>query len=74
MPNSPLPPSGCNLWRHLYAGTALAMTVLVCLFAGVWVDRRWSTSPWGAVLGAAFGLGAGLYNFFREFANDECQR
>lgn len=67
---SPSSPQGSNLWRHLYSGTSLAITILLCTFLGIWVDRRWGISPWGTVVGAAVGIGAGLFNFIREFTND----
>ena len=63
----PRPP---NIWRHLYAGTSLAITILICTFVGVWVDRHSKLGPWGTIIGAFMGIGAGLYNFIREFANE----
>jgi F0F1-type ATP synthase assembly protein I len=68
-PPSPLPPSGNSIWRHLYAGTSLAVTILLFTFAGIWVDRHWGLKPWGTVGGAFIGIGAGLYNFIREFGD-----
>jgi F0F1-type ATP synthase assembly protein I len=62
--------SSPNIWRHLYAGTSLAITILLCTFAGIWIDRHGSFSPWGTVAGAFIGIGAGLYNFIREFSNE----
>jgi len=59
-----------NIWRHLYAGTSLAITILLCTFSGVWVDRHWHWSPWGTIGGAFIGIAAGLYNFIREFSNE----
>jgi F0F1-type ATP synthase assembly protein I len=59
-----------SVWRHLYAGTALALTILVGTFVGLWADRHWGIRPWGAVIGAFVGIGAGLYNFFKEFSSD----
>lgn len=61
------PPGGNTIWRHVYAGTSLAMTILLFTFAGIWLDRHWGYKPWGTVGGAFFGIGCGLYNFIREF-------
>jgi F0F1-type ATP synthase assembly protein I len=58
------------MWRHLYAGTSLAITILLCTLAGVWIDRHWGISPWGTIVGSFTGIGAGLYNFIREFSNE----
>jgi F0F1-type ATP synthase assembly protein I len=51
---------------YLGLGTALAMTVLACLGAGYWIDGRLGTKPVFFLLGAAFGLFAGFYNFYRQ--------
>jgi F0F1-type ATP synthase assembly protein I len=66
---SSLPPGGNNIWRHLYAGTSLALTILLFTFAGIWVDRHWGVKPWGTIGGAFAGIAAGLYNFIREFGD-----
>jgi F0F1-type ATP synthase assembly protein I len=63
------PPGDNNIWRHLYAGTSLALTILLFTFAGIWIDRHWGAKPWGTLGGAFIGIGAGLYNFIREFSN-----
>jgi hypothetical protein len=49
-------------------GTGLALTVLACLAAGYWIDGRLGTRPVFFLVGAGFGLFAGLYNFFRQVA------
>jgi F0F1-type ATP synthase assembly protein I len=58
-----------TIWRHVYAGTSLAITILLCTFGGIWVDKHWGAKPWGAIGGAFIGIGAGLYNFIREFTS-----
>lgn len=67
------PPSspGSSLWRHVFAGTALALTVLIFIYAGIRADRHWNCSPWGLLGGAFVGMGIGFYNFFKEFTDDE---
>ena len=69
VPLSSPPPGGNNIWRHLYAGTSLALTILLFTFAGIWIDRHWGIKPWGTLGGAFAGIGVGLYNFIREFLN-----
>ena len=32
---------------------------------GLWLDGRWGTRPWLAVIGVVLGIAAGFYNFFR---------
>ncbi len=60
-----------NVWQHLYAGTTLAVTILVCVFVGIWADKKWDCKPWGTLIGATVGIGVGLYNFLQEFLSDE---
>lgn len=68
-PSSP-PPGSQSIWRHLYAGTSLALTILLFTYVGIRVDRQWGLTPWGTLIGAFTGIGAGLYNFIREFTNE----
>jgi F0F1-type ATP synthase assembly protein I len=63
------PQNSSTIWRHVYAGTSLALTILVYTFAGIWIDRFWAIKPWGTMAGAFIGIAVGLYNFIREFSN-----
>jgi F0F1-type ATP synthase assembly protein I len=47
-------------------GTSLAMSVLLCLGGGYWLDRRLGTAPLFLLVGGGFGLFAGLYSFFKH--------
>ena len=60
-----------NIWRHAQAGLVLSVTILLCIYVGLMVDKRWSISPWGVLVGAVVGFGAGLYNFLKEFLNND---
>lgn len=46
-------------------GTSLAITVLLGVFAGRWADARWQSEPAFTLVGAALGIGTGLYGFIR---------
>ena len=46
-------------------GTQLAVTVVVCLWAGNWADNRFDTTPWLTLLGLVIGCVGGFYNFIR---------
>jgi ATP synthase protein I len=46
-------------------GTSLAITVLLGVLAGRWVDSRWSTEPLFTLLGAGLGIVAALTGFVR---------
>ncbi len=47
-------------------GLQLAGTLLLCVYAGFWLDRRYGTTPWLLVAGAAVGMTAGFFNMFKE--------
>lgn len=49
----------------LSLGIQLALILVVGVGIGWWVDDRFSTSPWGILGGAVFGIGSGLYHFLR---------
>ncbi len=49
-------------------GMTLAVTVLAGLGGGYWLDRRLGTRPVFLLLGAALGVGAALYHFFKVVA------
>jgi F0F1-type ATP synthase assembly protein I len=49
-------------------GMTLAVTVLVGLGAGYWLDERLSTRPIFLLLGGASGVGAAMYIVFRSMA------
>jgi F0F1-type ATP synthase assembly protein I len=64
------PDNSSAIWRHVYAGSSLAVTILICTFGGIWIDKHWNCRPWATLVGAFVGIGAGLYNFIREFTHD----
>ena len=63
---SSLPTTMRTVVRYSHLGITLAVTVAVCVFGGRWLDTRWDTEPWLMLLGAFFGIGAGLYHFIRS--------
>lgn len=52
-------------------GSSLAFTLLLCLWAGHWADRKLGTEPLFFLVGGAFGLFAAfvqLYKAYRAFS------
>jgi ATP synthase protein I len=47
-------------------GLEFAVAILLGVFGGQWLDRRWGTSPWLVVVGAMTGAGAGFYKLYRD--------
>lgn len=51
-----------------YAGLGLqfAVSVLLFLYAGQWLDRKLGTDPWLMILGVFTGAGASFYSMYRK--------
>jgi F0F1-type ATP synthase assembly protein I len=47
----------------LTLGLQLAISVVVFLFVGRWLDQEFGTSPWLTLAGAALGITGGLIKF-----------
>jgi F0F1-type ATP synthase assembly protein I len=47
-------------------GVQFALTILVFVFAGVWLDRRLGTSPWFVLICVFVGAAAGFYSMYRR--------
>ncbi len=56
-----------------YAGLGLqfALSILLFLYAGQWLDRRAGTRGLFAVLGAFLGFGAAFYSIYRSLMADQ---
>ncbi len=56
-----------------YAGLGLqfALSILLFLYVGQWVDRRVGTRGVFAVLGAFLGFGAAFYSIYRSLMADQ---
>ena len=57
-------------------GLEFALSVLVGLFGGRWLDARLGTAPWLAIVGFGFGVAAGVRAIYRaaRAANLEAER
>ena len=57
-------------------GLEFALSALVGLFGGRWLDQHLDTTPWLTLIGAAFGLAAGVRAVWRALrrANREADR
>jgi F0F1-type ATP synthase assembly protein I len=52
---------------YLGLGTGLAVTLLLCVGAGYWIDKRFGTSPAFVLAGAAFGLFAVFFHLYKAY-------
>jgi hypothetical protein len=53
---------------YLGLGIGLAVTVLLSLGAGYWLDGKLGTAPLFFLLGGVFGMAAAGYHFYRTTA------
>jgi ATP synthase protein I len=63
-----------------FAGVGLqfAVSILVFLYLGQWLDRKLGTAPWLLMAGVFLGAGASFYSMYRKLmaaqARDEAAR
>ncbi|MEA3245598.1 MAG: AtpZ/AtpI family protein [Gemmatimonadota bacterium] len=54
-------------------GLQFVVIVLVCLFAGQWVDRKLGTTPWMLLAGMMLGAGVGLWTMLRVMRQQDAE-
>ena len=47
-------------------GVQFGLTILVFVWAGVWLDRRFGTSPWLLLILVFAGAGGAFYSMYRR--------
>jgi ATP synthase protein I len=47
-------------------GVQFVVAILLCLFAGKWLDARLGTAPWLLILGVFLGAGASIVAMYRR--------
>ena len=47
-------------------GLQFAFTILIFVFAGVWLDNRLGTSPWLLIVFVFVGAAGGFYSMYRR--------
>jgi ATP synthase protein I len=69
---------GSSLSGLAGVGIQFAVTIIVFLFAGQWLDRHFGTTPWLLILGVLIGASAGFYSLYRKLmaaqAHEEARR
>lgn len=50
---------------YLTLGIQFAAILLICVFAGKWVDGYYNTAPAFTLVGGVFGIVAGFYHFLK---------
>ena len=54
-----------DLGNYLGLGLQLALTVLLMVFLGIWLDDKFNTKPWLMVACSFLGIFAALYSFIK---------
>jgi ATP synthase protein I len=62
--------------RYSTVGLEFALSVLIGLFAGRWLDQKLGTGGWLTVIGLGFGVAAGYRTIYRALkqANQEAEK
>jgi F0F1-type ATP synthase assembly protein I len=58
--------SGPSASEFAGVGLQFAASIILCLFAGQWLDRKLGTAPWFLIVGVFFGAGAGFHSLYRK--------
>jgi F0F1-type ATP synthase assembly protein I len=57
--------AGSSVARFFGLGVQFAAAILIAVFAGQWIDRHYGSDPWGVLVGAFVGFGAGFFSIYR---------
>ena len=57
--------------RLMGLGLQFVIAILLCLYAGMWLDAKLKTAPWLMLVGALVGAAAGFYSMFRVLMSED---
>lgn len=58
--------SDFRIFRYMHLGIQFSASVLLFVFAGVWLDKRINTLPLFTLIGLFGGFAVGVYFLWRE--------
>jgi ATP synthase protein I len=77
-PGKPREEEGFSVSEFAGVGLQFAVSILVFLYLGQWLDRKLGTAPWLLIIGVFLGAGASFYSMYRKLmaaqARDEAAR
>src|SRR5471032_350169 len=56
--------------RLIGLGLQFVIAILLCLYAGMWLDTKLHTGPWLMLIGALIGASAGFYSMYRVLMSE----
>jgi F0F1-type ATP synthase assembly protein I len=62
-----------SLGQYAAVGLQFALTIVVFMFAGMWLDRALGTSPWLLIFFVFTGASAGIYSIYRKLIGAQRQ-
>ena len=65
-PGGKEPDEGTSITQFAGVGLQFALSILVFVYAGQWLDRKLGTAPWMLMLGVFLGAGASFYSMYRK--------
>ena len=57
---------GTSITRFAGVGLQFALSILVFVYAGQWLDRKLGTAPWLLLAGVFIGAGGSFYSMYRR--------
>ncbi|HEU4630610.1 MAG TPA: AtpZ/AtpI family protein [Gemmatimonadaceae bacterium] len=64
------PTAGSSVAVYAGLGLQFAVAILVFLYLGQWLDRRFGTEPWLLLISVFLGAGGSLYSIYRKLMAD----
>ena len=54
-----------DIGNYLGLGLQLAVTVVVMVFLGIWLDGKFNSNPWMTILCSFLGIFSAIYSFIK---------
>lgn len=64
------PAAGSSVAVYAGLGLQFALSILVFLYLGQWLDRRFGTEPWLLLISVFVGAGGSFYSIYRKLMAD----
>ena len=52
---------GPNIWDFSSLGIEFAFIIIVCIYAGQYLDKKFALQPWGILISVIVGFAYGLF-------------